>query len=81
MIERDESVGGQTMRCDECGDLLDGDFNIDNFQGMIEFAKEHGWKIKPDGEGGWDHFIKTSLKNFVEQGKGEPYNDKYPYSE
>lgn len=55
MIERDESVGGQTMRCDECGDLLDGDFNIDDFQGMIEFAKEHGWKIKPDGEGGWDH--------------------------
>lgn len=55
MIERDESVGGQTMRCDECGDLLDGDFNLDDFQGMIEFAKEHGWSIRPDGEGGWDH--------------------------
>jgi len=32
-------------------------------------------------QGGWDHFLKTSLKNFVERGKGEPYNDRYPYSE
>ncbi len=32
-------------------------------------------------EGGWDHFIKSSLKNFVERDKGEPYNEQYPYSE
>lgn len=72
MIERDEDVGGQTMRCDDCGDLLDGDFNIDNFQGMIEFAKEHGWKIKPDDEGGWEHTCPSCAGNGlsrVEQAK------------
>lgn len=63
MIERDESVGGQTIRCDECGDLLDGDFNLDDFQGMIEFAKEHGWKIKPDGGGGWGHHCPSCAGN------------------
>lgn len=63
MIEKDESVGGQTLRCDECGDLLDGDFNIDDFQGMIEFSKEHDWKIKPDGDGGWDHTCPSCSGN------------------
>lgn len=55
MIERDESVGGMTLRCDECGDFLESDFNLDDFQGMIEFAKQAKWSIRPDGEGGWDH--------------------------
>ena len=31
-------------------------------------------------EGGWDHFLKTSLKKFLETGKGEPYNQDYPHS-
>ncbi|TDJ59195.1 MAG: SRPBCC domain-containing protein [Nitrospina sp.] len=31
-------------------------------------------------ESGWGHFLKTSLKKFVETGKGEPYNQDYPYS-
>lgn len=24
---------------------------------------------------GWDHFIKTSLKNYLEQGQGQPYSN------
>jgi predicted RNA-binding Zn-ribbon protein involved in translation (DUF1610 family) len=55
MIERDDDVGAITLRCDDCGDLLEGDFNADDFHGMIEYAKTHGWSIKPDGEGGWEH--------------------------
>ena len=31
-------------------------------------------------EGGWDHFLKTSLKKYLETGKGEPYNQDYPHS-
>jgi uncharacterized protein YndB with AHSA1/START domain len=28
-------------------------------------------------ESGWDHFLKTSLKRFVEARKGQPYLSKY----
>lgn len=30
---------------------------------------------------GWDHFLGTSLKQFVETGKGDPFNNQYPYSD
>jgi len=55
MVLNDNEVGAVTLRCDDCDDLLNGDFNSDDFHGMIEFAKAQGWSIRPDGEGGWEH--------------------------
>lgn len=68
-IEKDEDVGALTLRCDDCDDLLDGDFNLDDFQGMIEFAKNHGWKIRPDGEGGWVHRCGCSVETPLERAR------------
>ncbi|PZR89739.1 MAG: hypothetical protein DI537_20260 [Stutzerimonas stutzeri] len=33
----------------------------DDFQGMIEQAKQDGWRICPDGEGGWSHYCKNCI--------------------
>lgn len=30
---------------------------------------------------GWDHFLGNSLKQYVETGKGDPFNNRYPYSD
>ncbi len=57
---------------------------LDEEKTRLEFHHEG---LTPDLEcyeicrSGWDHFLTTSLKNYVERGKGEPYNDRYPYSE
>lgn len=55
MIKRDDDVQGMTLACDECGDLLDGDFNGGQFVAMIEFAKSQGWAIAPDDDDEWTH--------------------------
>lgn len=60
MILRDEDVGAITMRCDECGELLDGDFNADDFQAMIDYAKGHDWSVSwGDTDGEWTHTCPT----------------------
>ena len=61
MIERDEDVGATTLRCDDCGELMDGDFNADAFQTMIDTAKAEGWTVRPDGDGGWRHTCGCDL--------------------
>jgi len=52
MIEKQH--GQQALMCDSCDDSL-GFFERDEFQEMIADAKGQGWKITPDGEGGWSH--------------------------
>ena len=46
--------------CDHCGDeLLESDVFDDHvtgdFQEFVDALKEDGWKILPDGVGGWMH--------------------------
>jgi hypothetical protein len=47
--------GFRTVQCDECGDTLSEDFDLDDFLVMVGFAKQEGWTIRPDGHGGWMH--------------------------
>lgn len=54
-VQRDTEVDAVTLMCDGCGDLLSSDFSSADFQGMIAYAKDHGWTVKPDGEGGFEH--------------------------
>ena len=63
MIERQH--GEQTLLCDECDDDLGQSFNIDEFRAMIEYAKVQCWKIKPDGEGGWNHFCPSCAEDHL----------------
>lgn len=49
-----ENQGGRsTLICDECEDDLGERFK--DFSAMIAHAKAEGWKIAPNGEGGWSH--------------------------
>ena len=48
----DETV---TVCCDHCGEPLGREFVPTDFSYMIAHAKDEGWSVKPDGEGGWEH--------------------------
>lgn len=66
MIERDKDTGVQNLSCDECGDMLDRDFYGDDFPGMIDYAKSKGWTIRPDGQGGWEHYCPADKPGGLE---------------
>lgn len=42
------------IECDECGSTTD-EYDEDDFQIMVQTAKEGGWKIDQDGSGAWTH--------------------------
>lgn len=53
MIERQHGL--MTLLCDGCDDPLGREFEPDEFPVMIAHAKTEGWKIRPDGQGGYSH--------------------------
>lgn len=53
MIERQH--GQMEIACDTCGEGTGQQFTDDDFTRMVSEAKQDGWKISPDGEGGWTH--------------------------
>ena len=55
MIVRDDDGGTEVrLQCDECGDLLDRDFDDSQFNQMVAYAKEKGWAITVH-RGRWEH--------------------------
>lgn len=54
MIEKQH--GQQTLVCDDCEETQDDSFAPEDFNAMIAAAKAEGWTIKPDGDGGWQHY-------------------------
>ncbi len=42
------------VECDNCGETLE-DVEGD-FQGVVDFAKENEWKIRPNHNGIWFHY-------------------------
>lgn len=55
MIERN---GGQVVVvCDGCDERFNAE--SDDFQGVIEQAKQDGWRVRPDGDGGWEHHCSS----------------------
>lgn len=50
-IDRDPDGEMMRFQCDECGEFLDQDFDQASFQGMLDHAKDKGWKVfKKDHE-------------------------------
>ena len=64
-IER--QYGEQTLICDFCEDDLGLFFSPGDFPGMIAYAKQHGWKIAPDGDDGWTHNCGCNTETALER--------------
>ena len=46
MIERQR--GENTLICDECGDDLGETFTFEEFETMLSYARNDGWRIRRD---------------------------------
>lgn len=55
MIYRE--FGKQSLICDRCDDELGSFFSTDEFETMIQHAKEDGWAIRMEG-GFWRHYCR-----------------------
>lgn len=47
--------GKQTLVCDSCEEPLDENFDRDQFQAMIDYAKTERWTIQQE-DGSWRHY-------------------------
>lgn len=53
MIERQS--GAKTLLCDDCGDHFERSFPDGQFDALLAAIKLAGWRVSPDGAGGWMH--------------------------
>lgn len=65
-IERQH--GQQCITCDGCDEDLEF-FDKDEFSIMVADAKGKGWKITPDGEGGWNHRCPSCQSDRVSEAR------------
>jgi len=56
MIERQRNE--RTLMCDQCDDDFET-VDEDDFTGMIGRARNAGWTIISNGDGGWVHYCST----------------------
>lgn len=58
-----------TLLCDDCDDVLDKEFDKDDFHGMIGYAKSEGWAVKKDDafESGWTHRCPLCKQSRLEE--------------
>jgi len=70
----DSAVGGTA---EWSGTIIRFDLNEGDVEGTTELRLHHsGWKDESDlyrkCDEGWTHFLGTSLKGYLEEGKGDP---------